>query len=592
MKIPVARLSKADQEFLEGGSNPFEELDESDMRAATASASPTFQAPSATSATTVGDNDTNANSDWSQPHLINWDDVPELERSFGSESNFSPVASNELTFEPKKASLPKKLNFFEDIRRLEVNPTSKRAVVGYTVSFSVPKPLSRISLLDLPTGKAINSLPVEADMCPLCVLNDGTTIVMYGTGRDGMETSEQIQLWKLNGKKVIRTATWIPFSEESESFGKKNNAAVAAAFPLIDNKAILLSDKGHLVCFDIFKRRPLWHSRLSGNFAVDLSLDGSQLYVMDGHTIMQVDPLTGEVKASTMMEGKPHLAWPRIKLSPSGKRLLISFTTSLRVLDLTTGKWIYDITFAQNGGIGARGLSYPHEDFALLDESLLVHLPTQIKLCSYQGAQKIVSAGNSTFIGLLSNEGGMVVPSKIPHPKAESTLKQAEKDPSVFLIHPGVEVSINAAGVGGQYQQEVTKFLTNQATAAGYKVVPNAPISIVATVSGPTREAISFIARGSYVINKYESSIRIVWKGKDLWKTSGTNAPGMLATDPGQTIQEKLDELGKSPSLYVFEKATFPKLLQQPNENAQDANISQDALLTSKFTMQGLVDSN
>ncbi|MGV3484700.1 MAG: hypothetical protein ACO1RT_09810, partial [Planctomycetaceae bacterium] len=77
--------------------------------------------------------------------------------------------------------------------------------------------------------------------------------------------------------------------------------------------------------------------------------------------------------------------------------------------------------------------------------------------------------------------------------------------------------------------------------------------------------------------------------GKDLWSTGGNNIPGFLQTQRGQSIQDKLNELGKTPNLQLFEKAKLPKLLQKPGDS-QTPNQSA-ALLVSKFTLQGLVDS-
>jgi hypothetical protein len=163
-----------------------------------------------------------------------------------------------------------------------------------------------------------------------------------------------------------------------------------------------------------------------------------------------------------------------------------------------------------------------------------------------------------------------------------------QDDPSVFLIHPGVEVSIDASGAG-QHANQIRQDLEAAAQKAGYRVTSNSPISIVATISGPKQEAVSYIASGSYIATVFDSKLRITWQGKDVWQSGGTNVPGIIQTARGQSIQDKLNELGKTPNLSVFKNATFPKLLQRPSEGS-GANRS-EALLTSKFTLNGLVDS-
>jgi hypothetical protein len=591
-KVAIARLSKVDRDYLDSDANPFQELS-SDSTPSKANSAKPEPAPSTSTSATSGRSSA-AKPDgpaWSGNLTINWDDVTELDRSFDGEWKIDLPDQSDLGFTPKRATLPKKSNFHEDVRRLEVDPVSKRAVAGYTVSFSVPKPLSRLSLIDLPTGKTINTGPVECDMCPMCVLNDGTTVLMYGTSdeRKGFETPDQIQLWRVNGKKVDRSATWIPFPNDTESWGKKSNGHLAYALSLPNNRLIMLSNSGHLVCVDAVSRKPYWHSRLSGNFGVDATLDRRLLAVLDGHSVMLVDPQEGKVICAQAMIDKPHLGWPRIRISPSGKRLLVTFINHMRVLDLTKGEWIHESSFPNGAPIAPNALSYPHDDFALLDNRVLVHIPTQIKVCEYRDITRIASLGGINLVSRQENESGVVLPLAMPHPAAEKTLAQAKDDPSVFLIHPGVNVSIDASGTG-EHASKVQSFLQSAAQSSGYNVVPNAPISIVAAITGPKQEAISYIARGSYIANVFQSNIRIVWQGKDVWTTGGNNIPGFLQTSRDESIQDKLNELGKTPNFYIFEKAQFPKMLQRPSQEDKNPNRS-EALLTSRFTLQGFVDA-
>ncbi len=64
----------------------------------------------------------------------------------------------------------------------------------------------------------------------------------------------------------------------------------------------------------------------------------------------------------------------------------------------------------------------------------------------------------------------------------------------------------------------------------------------------------------------------------------------MLMTKRGQTMQQALDEAGKKPNLSIFEQTRFPEFMQKPSGNQQGPNRS-TALMTSNFTVKGLVDS-
>ena len=258
------------------------------------------------------------------------------------------------------------------------------------------------------------------------------------------------------------------------------------------------------------------------------------------------------------------------------------------MLDVEKGEWGFEYS-STGGPLCPNTLSYPHDDFLLLDNHLLVHLPSRIQVCDYRDAGQIKTVGGTAFIGMLADSGGLLAPGKFPHAAAEKLLETAQKDPSVFLIHPGVSVAIDVAGVSPQYQQTVRQGLEKAAAASGYKVEASAPIVVVGSISGPKQEAVSYIASGSYVVNAYSSTIKLIWNGRELWQTGGTNVPGMLMTKGDQTIEQALAEAGQSPNLAVFDGVRFPQYMQTPKEQSQGGRPS-SALMTSAFTLQGLVD--
>jgi hypothetical protein len=268
----------------------------------------------------------------------------------------------------------------------------------------------------------------------------------------------------------------------------------------------------------------------------------------------------------------------------------LSYTNDVRVLDLEKGEWLFGYN-SPSGPVAPNALSCPHDDFALLDNRLLVHLPTKIQVCEYRDAGQIEILGGTSFIAMLSDAGGLLAPGEIPHPAAAKLLEKAQSDPSVFLVHPGVAVAIDVSGIAGPYQPGVRQGLEKAAKASGYTVAQSSPIVIMGAITGPKQEAVSYIASGSYVVNAYTSTIRLVWNGRDLWQTSGTNVPFVLQTKAGETIEQALAEAGKQPNFSVFETARFPEFLQKPAENQQPGRPPSAALMSSQFTMQGLVDA-
>jgi hypothetical protein len=585
LKVPVDRLSRADQEFLDSSSNPFELVeDDANMRGVAEIGRP-------------GDQATSSNVlpgfDWSRPTSLDWRKASLMQVGTADQWQPPPSFQPQLSFSPQRAMLSKKTAFHERPHPVQFNPLRKRAVVGFSLTFAVPKSTSRFTLVDLSSGRIVDSVPVEAHMRPLALLNDGQTVLMAGASdeRAGLERPYELQLWRIDNGSVARSASWTPFQGETEerSFGRheKSHAAVSNAVPLTGPHVMLLSQQGHLAVVDIAARTPVWHAELGREFSVDVTADRSLMAIMQGAAIMIVRAATGEVLSQTMIPGKPHIAWPRIRWSPSGKHLAVCHLSSLRVLDVESGDWVHE--YERPGPpIAAHGLDYPHEEFLLLDNSQLLHLPTKIQVCDYQNAHWIGTLGGTTFVCIQDGNGGFLGPQAIPHAKAAELLQTAQQDPDTFLLGPGAKVAIDVTGVPAQYQADARSGLEDVLAKAGFQVAPAAPVSIVAKVEGPTQEAVQYIARGAYVVNKYLSRVTLVWQGKDLWTTSGTNIPGVLSTERGETIQQKLDKLGQAPSLHVFRNAQLPRFVQRLREDGTPQRST--ALMVSRFTLQGLQD--
>lgn len=577
IRIPIARLSKLDQAFLSEGDNPFEIVE--------------MESPASEPETsTAGAN----SSRWAVPQSVNWDDATQMMSMAGVQWQLpnldSPTSDGSLGFEPKRAALSKKSNFHESLHPLAINVRAKRAAVGATVSFGVPKAQSRLSLVDLVSGKSVHSDPVEGNMRPLALMDDGSSVLMVGCSDDrgGYETKRELQLWRFDGKKIVRSASWTPYEDDKDA--GRADADVLDAQVVGGNRVLTLSDKGHLVLWDLTNRKPLWHARLSErNFAMKLSTDRKLLALFDEKTLMVLNPETAEILGSTALPPNTPTGWCRVAWSPSGKRILLTSIADVRVMDTTTGEWAFEFTLP-GGPVATKALNFPNEEFALLDNRLLVDLESRIQVCEYQGASQIETIGDTSFIAVQSDAGGILAPAKFPHPAAVKMLETAQSDPSLFLLHPGVAVSIDVSAVSGPYQQAVKQGLEKSVADSGYKLSDTSPIKIVASISDPKQEAVSYIAAGSYVVTKYTSTVKVEWNGKHLWSTSGSNVPGMLMTKRGETMQEALENAGKEPNTSMFAGLHFPEFMQKPSDSQKPGNRS-SALMSSQFTLQGLVDS-
>ncbi len=585
LKIPVDRLSKSDQDYLASAKNPFEMVDDSPFQVVPDSDAPSSSPPASPPAASGN----SMASIWSTPKETDWNRASQISLvSVGSWNVPAPTALNILD-EVKPAGLIKKATFHEKTTGLIVNAAKRRAVVGHKVDFAVPKPLTRLALVDMKLGKAVHTEQIEANMRPIALLDSGSAVLMVGDGDGGkgFETKDTLQIWSVKGRRVERSGTWVPFTGTSKRFGRETNTEVMNAQVLSGDLVLMLGSNGRLALWSLPQREPVWFVDLNkNNLDYALSPDRSLLALYSDKTVAIVEPKTGNMLGATTYESNTPAGWNRICWSPSGKYLMTSGAGAQRVISIEDGSVVHDVP---SGIIATKGLAFPNDDYALLNNSMLIHLPSRIQVCEYRDCGQVRTVGDTSFIAFSRGEGGLLIPSQFPHPTAAKLLEQAKDDPKTFLVHPGVGVAIDVNKVGGQWKNTVRQGLEKSIVASGYTLDPSSPIKVTGEITGPKQDAVSYYGSGSHVVQRYSSSIAIQWNGKKLWSTSGTNIPGFMMLSRDETVESVLAKASKAPNTTVFASTKFPKFIQRPAEG--ENKTGSNALLVSRFTLQGLVDS-
>jgi hypothetical protein len=571
LNLPINRLSQADQDFLSGGANPFAG-GTTDAPMNEVSTLPNSIRPSGGG---IGS--------WSAPKEIDWSQVQELKpRDFAGWN--VPAVRNQLSLEVRPGQLKADLIPGEKKHPfLAINVRCKRAAVGFTGTAKDGTVFSRLTLVDFTSGQSVHSQPLVGYFRPAALLDDGNTVVMLGAGSSHkkQDLRDKMQLWKFDGARVTQSASWFPYEKDSKAFGKTSNAAIYEAIPIPGNRLITHASSGRIVLWDIENREPIWFTRGSPEkTGVGITADGKHMAYFDGELLSVVDLSSNQPLGSVSLKGKNVNGWDRVMWSPSGKRILFLSVGSVRMLDVASGNWLHEYQLDANA-ITTKTWDCPDEDYVLIDGGSLLHVPSKIRVCTYKNSESLQTVAGISFVTAWNRSAGVFKTIDIPHDAATAMLSRAENDPSLFLLHPGVGVAIDVSGIASQYQQEVQTQLQKSMEASGYQVDPSSEIKIVATISEPKQEAVSYIARGSFVVTEYTSSLRLRWNDKELFSRSGTNIPGMLETKRDQTIQQALDEHSRQPSLSFFGYQQFPKFLQKPNADGSASGALMSATITS-----------
>jgi hypothetical protein len=553
IEIPLDKLSKEDRDYLTTASDsPFKPSDspfkpaKPGGKAGKAKESDTDE--EAEESGTVAEART-VEVDWSAAEIIpltapsdTWQLAP-------------PAPLGELDFKPRTIALPAKKDFFEGLKGLALNAEAKKAVVGYVLGRDQAA-VTRLVLCDLKTGKAGSDATGPGSMAPIALHDDGHQVVMR---RDdfGFGNQDRLEVWKVSGKKVTKSLTWIPYDDVQ---GAPRDVLWAE---FLDAEHLATCSRGgKLAIWKFATAEPLCYLELTQGSVPALSADRKLIAFCTDKNIGVFDVDKREVVA---LAGTPRpLQWPYVAWSPSGGRIgCIAFNSAL-IWDAATGQLLRDIPCT---GINVHGaIAYPADSYLLGGNAFLLDVDNQLKLWQYNGIEQLACLGQLAYIGTTQGDRpGALVATKLPHPAALDLLKKALQQPDMFVFHEGSTVRLNVDRIQPAQQGYVVAALTKKLESMGCHVAPNGTIDVVAFVEGPKQREVSYMHSGDYKVQEYVTSLSFVYQGQVVWQTGNSSVPGMIMLKDGENVEGVL-RASERPGYEFYERVELPKFLQKPTQ--------------------------
>jgi hypothetical protein len=562
LEIELKKLSTADQKFATEAAkksdddNPFKSKEDGPFKGKPKPGSKGKLAKKAT------DDDDSGNS--AEPKVLKVDLSSAEQIALGGTGEWRievPQPPESAAFKAKSAPLPPKSNFFEGVKGVAINLTAKKAAVGFVLAEPRPAGTSRVVICDLATGKSGTVATAPGQLAPLALHDDGRQIVMRRE-EFGFGNIDRLEVWTLKGNKVARQTVWTPY--EDVQGGPRD--VLWAEF--VDAETLATSSRGgKIVLWKFPEIEPLAVlSHGVDGTSPALSPDRKLLAFCTGKELGIVDLARREVIAQQALPQT--LVWPNLAFSPTGKKLACISRDSLIVWDVATGKLERTIPPV---AINAHAqIDYPWEGYVLAGGKYLVDVENQLKLWTYDGPEKVRSAGDWTFFATTDGEKnpGSLVAARIPQPAALDLLKKALNDPALFVLKSGTTVKINVSGIRDASQQgRVQEALARRLKTIGCQAGANGTIELVATIDGPKERTVSFFGSGDYKMQEYYSKAQFVYQGQPAWETGSTNVPGIVTLKQGENIGTVLKAREK-PDYDFFDRVELPKFLQKPAAGA------------------------
>jgi WD40 repeat protein len=570
VEVPLDRLSPVDQGFIEAkmssgssdSDSPFKEIDPNE---------PPKKSEPATGKSTAG---APAIKQWT----VDWEAATETSIENG---NWNPQIGEQPTdFKIKTTSLPGKAQFFEGIADSTFNAVAKRAVLTFHISPPGDPRKTRMVLIDTETGKVIANAIGDDSWVALAIHDDGEHVVVRND-KEGKEG--QLGTVKLAGKIIKPVDTWTPYAATSEV--DKKNVVKFARF-INNGRLLTLSHDGRAVIWDFATRTAQRRFKFHHENWPALTVDRKHFGIAGGDILAFIN-LDDENAAPSVRQAPGMGIWANSCFSPSCKRFAAVNLNKMMIWDVASGDVVFEGAIP---GLPFNGrLMFPDEEFVIINNDKLIEISSGIKLWHYQGYCQWV---NGKMI-MVANEdkGGKIMEVQMPHATARDVLKQAKRQSDLFVLQKGSSISIDLSGVPQQYQGDVEQSLKKLIQNKGFKYSSSAKVSLKPAIKGPTREAVSYSFAGNFAMNKYGSTIEIMYEGKSIWSGGyGSNVPGFVSRDSREDVQKQLDEAGQSPNLAFYNQIVLPDFLQKPSNSTQPGSPASQMIGHSKFTSNGLVD--
>ncbi|QEF97168.1 hypothetical protein Mal15_12060 [Stieleria maiorica] len=271
----------------------------------------------------------------------------------------------------------------------------------------------------------------------------------------------------------------------------------------------------------------------------------------------------------------PGTLTPEVRFSPDGSRLAMGAGNQVAVWDLQSAGTEMEETIETPVGrlVGWVGDDALLTQFALIDLEMAqavwkYHLPS--------GAKEMTVPGGYVCVDK-NAKPAMITSLPLPHgaiADVKQKLKSAGRD--MLLLGPGGKVSLEVEGIAGVDEQVMEDALRQAVQKAGWKVVPDSDIKVVAKITRGEKQVLtfrpigaSFRSEGETVnLKPYRASLEIVQGGNTLWQRSSQNmVPMLLRLEAGESVKQAVKRFEKADPEY-FKRVNIPPKIIKPEHRS------------------------
>ena len=420
--------------------------------------------------------------------------------------------------------------------------TRPLAALLYADPFADEMP-PQIEFVDLSTRRQLMKGPALPHTARVVLSPSGNRIATLSTGDSPSDSKGIMHIWTMSGKEVKHVVGFSPYT--GESWPNVDPEWIA----WVDDEHLLTTNKqGQTYLWQVNEAKAIYEILVERQAKPALSPGRKHLAVPSVDGIDIFDSRTGKKMANV---GSGNMREATLAYSPSGRQIAAVSGEFIDVMDVTTGELTR--SFPCEEAHGNRGLSWADDDYLLIDNRSLVHVPLRIVAWKFE-----ISRNNSTTAGGISwmavndrlRGSNTIVPMLLPPPGvADAVAKLNESE--MLAVRPGAEVTVKAEIRDRSLALAVGKALEDAAREAGMQVTDNAALVLRATMKKGKPERITYRSFGDH-FGKGETlsiapqiyELQLLKDGAKIWqRESVQSSPMHLQLEKGENTRTAINRV-------------------------------------------------
>jgi hypothetical protein len=459
-----------------------------------------------------------------------------------------PAPKVTTTWQPRSIRLPGTESIFESPSDFEIAPSGAPIAMIIYEGGHGRNSFPRVDLLDMQKRRVAASGPAPRGSGQLAMSPSGARVVTLPGEHPDSDDQGLLNFWKIVGTKVEHIVGFAPYVMNTWP-----DLVPTWSMWLDEDRLFTVNREGQLILWQVSTAKAEYELLIERGATPILTPGRKYLVVPASSGIQFYDAKTGNYEA---IIGTKDFTNAALAFSPSGKQLAFASHGFIDIVDVTTGQTTRSFPYDEESWV--RELGWIDEKYLFTDQGMLIHVPLRIVPWKFDIPHDVVVRPFAGKFWILvnnhMNDSQVLTPLDMPPPEAEDAIKGLTAE-SLLAVKPGATVSIDVQIPEDNFLAEDVKTALHVALEkAEMNVSDNADLKLVARMKHGETVQVNYRTFGTFHNDQGQQvsvtsriyELELQQNGVVIWKRNAVHsAPPHLHMEQGESIQAAIDRIMK-----------------------------------------------